>query len=442
MKKTLISALTTAIVVGAASTTFAAANPFSDVPSDSWAYDAVSQLAQDGVVEGYGDGTYRGQTTITRYEMAQMVAKAMAKSDVSKADKAIIDKLAAEFADELNNLGVRVTNLESKVDNVKFTGELRYRYESYRHEINTDGIANKNNAQAVLFRLEPSAKVNEHWTAKARIDYATSMDDSKNNTSATVDRAYAEGKYGNTTIELGKFPYKSNQGLVIDERVSGGQVTFGKNFKTILTVGRYNFNNEYSFPNYAPWQQIVKNVDGTYSSKSSTASYQAIAFSYDASNKLNLAAEYHHLSGIGSATQLYGTDKAYGANTANIWEVGMNYKFTPTFNLDLAYAKNTQGSLDGKFNKAYNIAFNYKGATPANKGSFGVFAAYRYLGQTAGIAPTFDGIKNGQKGWEVGTSYTFAQNIVGTFKYFNGKDLVAGSDRNASKLFANLDFFF
>ena len=55
MKKTLVSALTTALVVGAASTTFAAANPFSDVPADHWAYDAVSQLAADGVIEGYGE---------------------------------------------------------------------------------------------------------------------------------------------------------------------------------------------------------------------------------------------------------------------------------------------------------------------------------------------------------------------------------------------------
>ena len=51
MKKTLVSALTTALVVGAASTTFAAANPFSDVPADHWAYDAVSQLAADGVMK-------------------------------------------------------------------------------------------------------------------------------------------------------------------------------------------------------------------------------------------------------------------------------------------------------------------------------------------------------------------------------------------------------
>lgn len=110
MKKSLASALTAVLVVGAASTTFAAANPFSDVPADHWAYEAVAQLAAEGVVEGYGDGSYRGQQEITRFEMAQMVAKAMAKG----VDSAALDKLAAEFAEELNSLGVRVANLEKK----------------------------------------------------------------------------------------------------------------------------------------------------------------------------------------------------------------------------------------------------------------------------------------------------------------------------------------
>ena len=131
MKKTGISILAMALVAGSAATTFAAANPFSDVPADHWAYDAVSQLAKDGVVDGYGDGTYRGEQTITRYEMAQMTARAMAKTDVSAADQAAIDKLAAEFGDELSSLGVRVAALEKKTDNVKWSGELRYRYRSY-----------------------------------------------------------------------------------------------------------------------------------------------------------------------------------------------------------------------------------------------------------------------------------------------------------------------
>ena len=138
MKKTLTAAITTALVIGAASTTFAAANPFTDVPTGHWSYDAVAKLAQDGVIEGYGDGTFRGDKAITRYEMAQMVAKAMAKSDVSAADKAAIDKLAAEYSAELNNLGVRVGELENKVDNVKWGGKARLRTEN--REVKTNGV--------------------------------------------------------------------------------------------------------------------------------------------------------------------------------------------------------------------------------------------------------------------------------------------------------------
>ena len=62
----------------------------------------------------------KAKNTMTRYEMAQIVARAMAKTDLEKADKALVDKLAAEFAEELDNLGVRVADLEKKSDNVKW----------------------------------------------------------------------------------------------------------------------------------------------------------------------------------------------------------------------------------------------------------------------------------------------------------------------------------
>ena len=121
-------------MMGIASTSFAATNPFSDVPADSWAYDAVTTLANDGVIDGYPDGTYQGQNTMTRYEMAQIVARAMARTDLEKADKAIVDKLAAEFAEELDNLGVRVSDLEKKSDNIKWKGELKYKYVQANHD--------------------------------------------------------------------------------------------------------------------------------------------------------------------------------------------------------------------------------------------------------------------------------------------------------------------
>ena len=222
MKKTLVSALTTALVVGAASTTFAASNPFSDVPADHWAYDAVAQLAADGVIEGYGDTTFRGNQSITRYEMAQMVAKAMAKTDVSAADKALIDKLAAEFSDELNNLGVRVSNLERNADMVKWNGQARYTYRSLRTE-QENGSKDRDNSDKLLLRLEPSAEVNDHWHVNARLDATTEMSDDKGDgdnhdeDKITLKRVYAQGNYKNFQTQLGKFGlYTPEQGLVFE----------------------------------------------------------------------------------------------------------------------------------------------------------------------------------------------------------------------------------
>ena len=126
MKKHLAVLAATAVL---GVTSAFAANPFSDVTPQDWAYQAVAQLAAQGVVNGYPDGTFQGQTNITRFEMAQMVAKAMARQgQVDAEQNAIINRLANEFSAELNNLGVRVSTLENKVGNFKFTGDARMRY--------------------------------------------------------------------------------------------------------------------------------------------------------------------------------------------------------------------------------------------------------------------------------------------------------------------------
>lgn len=112
MKKIMVLAAAAALAAGASAY---GANPFSDVSTDDWAYQAVSDLSDQGVVEGYPDGTFKGERNITRFELAQIIARLMAKEDQLNAEqRATLDKLAGEYADELSNLGVRVSNLERK----------------------------------------------------------------------------------------------------------------------------------------------------------------------------------------------------------------------------------------------------------------------------------------------------------------------------------------
>lgn len=128
MKKTLVVVLTLVFVFAFTSTSLAANTSFTDVPSNHWAYGAVSQLAKAGLVDGFEDGTFRGDKTISRYEFAIITAKALDRYDrADAANKALIDKLSAEFASELNTLGVRVAKVEAKTK-VWVGGETRFRW--------------------------------------------------------------------------------------------------------------------------------------------------------------------------------------------------------------------------------------------------------------------------------------------------------------------------
>ena len=428
MKKSLVSALTTALVVGAASTTFAAANPFEDVPADHWAYDAISQLAADGVIEGYGDGTYRGDQEITRYEMAQMIARAMAKNP-SGADKAMVDKLAAEFADELNNLGVRVAALEKKVDNVKWHGLFRYTWMRPREE-NDEHSSTVNNFR---LRLSMTARVNEHWTANGRMEYGSKNDNMKSaanvtggdNGGFTVNRLWAAGEYGATTIWLGKFPGFSlaDNGMIFDDDMAGGFVQFGNKANVRLTAGRYKIgardDNELDM---------------------GTESYASIEVNSDPNQKFTAGAGYHYFANNAKLRAQVVDGRQYNDKSINIWTVGLGYKFDKNVALTGAYARNTKGDIESKHRTAWFAQLSYKGADPKDKGSWGAFLAYRHLGDYASIAPTYDSIANSQKGAQLGFSYTFLPNIVGQLEYYLGKN-IHDNDRQDT-IFSRVSLYF
>jgi hypothetical protein len=163
MKKSLVTLLALVFVLSIGASALAAGNPFVDVPTTSWAYGAINKLVAAGVIDGYGDGTFHGDKAMTRYEAAQMVAKAMAKEDMATAEnKALIDKLAVEFATELNNLGVRVAKLEAGASSIKFSGDARVRY-------NEQYTAAHASNDYMRFRLNMVSQVNDTTTFNGRI---------------------------------------------------------------------------------------------------------------------------------------------------------------------------------------------------------------------------------------------------------------------------------
>ncbi len=436
-KKWLTSAIMGVLMSGIVTGTsvgMAADNPFSDVPADSWAYDAVRQLSDKGIVDGYPDGTYKGQNTMTRYEMAQITARAMTKTDLDKADKAVVDKLAAEFADELDNLGVRVSDLEKKSDNVKWTGTVRYRY--------TDVDKSKssgNNEHSLLFRIEPHAYIgNTGWMAHSRIEYLGNVE-SDSNFTTTVDRIWVEGEALGANWKLGKYPVLPMKGMLLDDKVTGVEASFGSDvLKTTIQAGR--FNTDVSEGNKDNWDKT-------------TADYYSVQFDYN-QDKWSGQAEYYLLKNY-LKTNTINTDSLkldstdFGTDELSLWNVGVGYRFDDNIKLAAQYAENTKGSgynttgsgvVKGDEAKAYNIELTYKGFDTKDPGSYDAFIAYRYVGAMVSIAPVYKGAWTDQKGFEVGVEFVPAENVLATLKYFDGKDI--STNKDASKFFGQLELQF
>lgn len=432
MKKTLVSALTTALVVGAASTTFAAANPFADVPADHWAYDAVAQLVQDGIVNGYAaDGTYKGDQNMSRYEMAQIVAKAMAKSEAAdNNNKALIDKLAAEFSDELANLGVRVADLEAKTDNVKWEGLVRYDWNTTNFAQNQGKDSHRKPETNVLkLRLEPTMTINENWTAHARIDADFQKDDVSEAVKKDISRAWTEGQYGKFNVKLGRFGTFSDasHGLVMDDDVTGAEFTYAPTeaWKVKATAARTS----------ALADGIVLSADNK-----NEATYWAVEADY-ANGKWDAGLGYHNVL----ATRTF---QDSDESSFHIVDLGVGYAFDKNVKLTGDYAWGPSQNLkDNAANNAYSIQLNYKGADAADAGSWGAYVAYRQLAPFATLVPTYD-FKAGYdgfytlKGWEIGADYAIEKNIVASAKYFNGKDTAATNNDKATGVWTRVDFMF
>ena len=204
MKKILAIAAAAALTAGVSAY---AANPFSDVSPDDWAYQAVSALSDQGVVEGYPDGTFKGERNMTRYELAQVIARLMAREDQLNAEqKATLDKLAGEYADELANLGVRVSNLEKKVGNISWSGDARMQYQH-----NLDGAKDHTDGWTGRLRINADAQVNDQIVVSGR--FVSEMDFKDNKDANTImDRIHARWTPNDAFyMDLGR------QGVALDQ---------------------------------------------------------------------------------------------------------------------------------------------------------------------------------------------------------------------------------
>ena len=422
MKKSLVLAMAMALGVTASAY---AANPFSDVPAGHWAYDSISKLAAAGVIEGYGDDTFRGDRLMTRYEMAQIVAKAMAKG-------ANVDKLAAEFADELDKLNVRVAALEKKSDNVKITGQFRYHYAHNKINLK-DAESTSNHSNALRSRIWFTGQVNDNWNYVGMLQNYQDLTDNAGNEGTNFQRAYLDGRLGGVIVRAGRHDFQLGDANLYDNRMDGIKISYGDKVKFGAYYGKPT-DHEYS--NGILGDDIEVKYDRFFGANvGAEIGKFSLNVAYD-----KFKDAYTYKKGA--------KDQDYSNNLDNngVFSVQAKYNFGKA-SLDAIFLKSDIDTdknnfiANGASTKGVVVTASYGGAEAAKVGSWGLVGKYYNQGVGTFVAHTMNGgaqdfIREGFKGYSLAGYVTVAKNMVAGLEWYDlkGKE----SDNKEKTLWSEL----
>ncbi|WP_279017872.1 S-layer homology domain-containing protein [Megasphaera elsdenii] len=414
MKTKVLAALAATMAVGA--TCAFAANPFVDVPSDSWAYKSVVELADAGIIQGVDGQYFQGNRNITRYEAAEMVAKAMAHMDKASVEqRALINKLADEYADELNNLGVRVSALENRVGNVKLTGDARIRY-IHQSEGDKDKAgkpvneATKNDGSwSYRVRVRANAQIND----RTKVTYGISSDNKtfSDNAQASdekndiyTDLANVDYNFGGNNWDLlvGRYEYDMGNGhgygFLYGDTFDGAQLQY-HNDKFAATAGYGKFKEGSMATDTDGVKTGYGELDGFFGGGRAAGS--AVGVYYND----------YTVAGGNNRTGSFDFDDSWGAYaSANFgkWNALANYeKYNSTDSKDndpeVWVGRLTYGAANFATPKSWDAWVEYLNADQGFADANGNFVGSTYGWREGSLL-------NNVKSWGVGVDYTFAKN--------------------------------
>lgn len=302
-----------------AATPALAANPFSDVPQDHWAYEAVERLAASGALSGYPDGAFRGGKPMTRYEIAVLVARAMAGGSGGDELKALTD----EFAPELKALGVRVDEFDGRLSKMEknlggwqISGEMQFDYNNFKGDLR-GGPGEVNG-----FEFD-SARLFLHRDLADGVSFSAEYGD------GTIDRYWIEaqdflGSVG-LTFKAGQFDidFEGDDGLYYDEHEDAG-LFMGLPYRGVQLTQDFVLGEFSAF--------AASNVadDGiSVYDPNEGGEYYGLRLKFNFGEKIWLSGNYY--------ISKPGEDAQVGVAGFKTWWVGAGYKFGPGIELKGAF---------------------------------------------------------------------------------------------------------
>ena len=455
-KRTALLALAFAAL---SATAFAAdgADSFSDVPKDHWSYEALDYLAKNGVIEGYADGTFQGNRTMSRYEMAAITARAMQASNLDIGARSVLEKLEKEYGSELATLRAQV---EQNTEDIRKNREAIERFKvhgfvrtQYDYDKNTDADTLDRSANRFYMDLRLDMKVNDIWTVKAQSETnrhynnghlrgENAMNENAQQTWSGHDgnfqRIWVEAQQDGRWLNLGRaWRGLGFQNVLFGNESDGFQ--FGIPIKgTNLTASGFwmastGAGNKESLYGVGLWGAVGHNFD-------INVAYARSSLGKNESYSSGLIDHYEADPVTHRVFPVYRDNdrtnpRSYGYVVSAATNVAKNVRVIGDY---------VQTDADEQ-NKSVALRLNYKGTKLDDVGSFGVYARYVRYGANGWLAgdDEWGSTWNGTKGWIVGFKYVPWKNVEWETLFSRQKrDYGTSAEYNRSLLRTQLDYHF
>ena len=415
-KRTALLALAFAAL---SATAFAAdgADSFSDVPKDHWSYEALDYLAKNGVIEGYADGTFQGNRTMSRYEMAAITARAMQASNLDIGARSVLEKLEKEYGSELATLHAQV---EQDTEDIKVNDIWTVKAQSETNRHYNDGHLRGENAM--------NENAQQTWSGH----------------DGNFQRIWVEAQQDGRWLNLGRaWRGLGFQNVLFGNESDGFQ--FGVPIKgTNLTASGFwmastGAGNKESLYGVGLWGAVGHNFDINVAyARSSLGKNER--YTSGLIDHYEVREKKLKLKNTNIVVPVYEADdrtnkRSYGYVVSAATNVAKNVRVIGDY---------VQTDADAQ-NKSVALRLNYKGTKLDDVGSFGVYARYVRYGANGWLAgdDEWGSTWNGTKGWIVGFKYVPWKNVEWETLFSRQKrDYGTSAEYNRTLLRTQLDYHF
>lgn len=303
-----------------------------------------------------------------------------------------------------------------------------------RYDIRRDNVTGKKHEtkkSLLRTRLEPTLNLGNGWKIKNRIDFDVNYKD-RDEDHFYNRMLYIQGPAFGGTISAGKIDYADFANM---------NIAYGMIYDDYMKGAKYSYTDAAS---KAIYTAAVGNFDSPHNDKNNGAMKNYPE--YEAMHYAGLQAEYPVNDAFTAGFAYHNVRSGSLDETQQIFEFAGEYSFDNNFTLGGVYALSNLDASDyglksNDEENAYIVQLNYKGAKRAKANTFGLYAAYKSLGQLATFMPTYTNSFVGEEGYEIGGNYVFAKNLTGTISYFNG-DKLENEHKDLNRWFGRLEYRF